>query len=83
MNVRNGIMDGKVVLVTGGTGGIGKDIAESLANIGASVIVVGRNRSKGETATAEIRARSRNEAVELMVPDLSSQAEIHRLVREF
>ena len=83
MNVRNGIMDGKVVLVTGGTGGIGKDIAESLANIGASVIVVGRNRSKGEAATAEIRARSRNEAVELMVADLSSQAEIHRLVREF
>ena len=83
MNARNGIMNGKIVLVTGGTGGIGKATAEGLANLGARVVVVGRDRSKGVAATAEIRARSNNEAVELMVADLSSQAEIHRLAREF
>src|SRR5215208_2893539 len=76
-------MDGKVVLVTGGTGGIGKDITEGLASMGASVVVVGHDRSKGEAAAAEIRARSGNEALELMVADLSSQSEIHRLAREF
>jgi NAD(P)-dependent dehydrogenase (short-subunit alcohol dehydrogenase family) len=83
MNVPNGIMDGKVVLVTGGTGGIGKDIAQGLASMGANLVVVGHDRSKGEAAAAEIKASSGNEAVELMVADLSSQAEIHRLVREF
>src|SRR5215217_8155056 len=83
MNARNGIMDGKIVLVTGGTGGIGKATAEGLANLGARVVVVGRDRSKGVAAAAEIRARSNNEAVELMVADLSSEAEIHRLAREF
>jgi retinol dehydrogenase-14 len=83
MNARNGIMDGKVVLVTGGTGGIGMATAEGLANLGARVVVVGRDRSKGEAATAEIKAKSGNETVELMVADLSSQAEIHRLAREF
>jgi retinol dehydrogenase 14 len=83
MNTSNAVMDGKVVLVTGGTGGIGKATAEGLANLGARVVVVGRDRRKGEIATAEIRARSGNEAVELMVADLSSQVEIHRLVREF
>src|SRR5215218_9439984 len=83
MKAPNKIMDGKVVLVTGGTGGIGKDIAEGLASMGASVVVVGRNRSKGEAAAAEIKATSGNEALELMVADLSSQAEIHRLAREF
>src|SRR5215212_9509367 len=76
------MMDGKVVLVTGGTGGIGKATAEGLANLGARVVVIGRDRSKGETATAEIKAKSSNEAVELMVADLSSQAEIHSLARE-
>src|ERR671939_1198 len=75
-------LDGKVVLVTGGTGGIGKATAEGLANLGARVVVVGRDRSQGEVATAEIEARSDNGAVELMVADLSSQAEIHRLARE-
>src|SRR5215217_6494202 len=83
MSARDEIMDGKVVLVTGGTGGIGKVTAEGLANLGARVVVVGRDRSKGEIATAEIRARTGNEAIELMVADLSSQAEIHRLAREF
>src|SRR5829696_7658371 len=83
MNVSKGIMDGKVVLVTGGTGGIGKATAEGLANLGARVVAIGRDRGKGETATAEIKATSGNEALELMVADLSSQAEIHRLAREF
>src|SRR5215207_2040263 len=83
MNAPNGTMDGKVVLVTGGTGGIGKDISVGLASMGANVVVVGHDRSKGEAAAAEIRARSGNEALELMVADLSSQAEIHRLAREF
>jgi NAD(P)-dependent dehydrogenase (short-subunit alcohol dehydrogenase family) len=83
MNASHAIMDGKVVLITGGTGGIGKDIADGLASMHASVVVVGHNRSKGEAAVAEIKASSGNEAVELMVADLSSQAEIHRLAREF
>lgn len=83
LNTRNGTMDGKVVLVTGGTSGIGKATAEGLAKMGASIVVVGHNRSKGEAAVAELKASSGNEAVELMVADLSSQAEIHKLAREF
>jgi NAD(P)-dependent dehydrogenase (short-subunit alcohol dehydrogenase family) len=51
--------------------------------MGARVVIVGHNRSKGEAAVTEIKARSGNEAVELMVADLSSQAEIYRLAREF
>src|SRR5215213_1029009 len=82
MNVSRGIMEGKVVLVTGGTGGIGKATAEGLANLGARVVVIGRDQGKGKTATAEIQATRGNEAVELMVADLSSQPEIHRVGSE-
>ena len=83
MSARDGTMNGKVVLVTGATGGIGKATAEGLASLGARVVLVGRDRSKGEAAAAEIGASSNNEAVELLVADLSSQEEIHRLAREF
>jgi NAD(P)-dependent dehydrogenase (short-subunit alcohol dehydrogenase family) len=40
-------MHGKVIMVTGGTGGIGKVTASELAKLGATVIVVGRDQHRG------------------------------------
>jgi retinol dehydrogenase-14 len=79
----NGGMGGKVVLITGGTSGIGKAAAMALAAMGAEVVVVGRDREKGEGAVEEIRRESGNERVSLMVADLSVQAEVRRLAREY
>jgi retinol dehydrogenase-14 len=76
-------MRGKVCLVTGGNAGIGKATALGLANMGAIVIVVGRDRSRGEAAVTEIKQKSNNDAVDLMLADLSSQASIRRLAEDF
>jgi retinol dehydrogenase-14 len=76
-------MRGKVCLVTGGSSGIGKATALGLANMGATVIVVGRDRSRGEAAVTEIKQKSNNDAVDLMLADLSSQASIRRLAVDF
>lgn len=78
-----GAMGEKVCLITGATSGIGKATAMGLASMGASVVMVGRDRAKGEAALAEIRERSANASVELMLADLSSQEEIRRLADEF
>ncbi len=76
-------MEGKVVLITGGTSGIGKAAALTLASMGAEVVIVGRNRERGERAADEIRRESGNEKVSLMVADLSVQADVRRLAEEF
>ena len=76
-------MRGKVCLVTGGSAGIGKATALGLANMGATVIVVGRDRSRGEAGVTEIKQKSNNDAVDLMLADLSSQASIRRLAEDF
>jgi NAD(P)-dependent dehydrogenase (short-subunit alcohol dehydrogenase family) len=76
-------MSGKVCMVVGGTGGIGKATAMGLAGMGATVIVVSRGQDEGEAAVAEIKAHSGNEAVEWMGADLAVQASMRDLVRRF
>lgn len=49
-------MTGKVVLITGATGGIGKETARALAAQGATVIVSGRDPSRLATAVADLRS---------------------------
>jgi NAD(P)-dependent dehydrogenase (short-subunit alcohol dehydrogenase family) len=72
-------MIGKIVMITGGTGGIGKATAIGLARLGARVGITGRDLRRAEQAAAEIRALSGNPAVDAFAADLSSQAEVHRL----
>ncbi len=76
-------MRSKVCLVTGANSGIGKATALALAVQGATVAMVCRDRGRGEAAMAEIAEMSRNESVDLLVADLSSQGAIRRLAEEF
>jgi NAD(P)-dependent dehydrogenase (short-subunit alcohol dehydrogenase family) len=75
-------MSGKTCLVTGATSGIGRATALGLARLGATVIVVGRDQRRGETAVNEIKASTGNASVHLLCADLSSQAEVRRLANE-
>ena len=66
-------------MVTGANSGIGKATALGLAQMGATVVMVCRNQSKGEEAQNEIKEKSENDAIDLMLADLSSQESIYRL----
>ena len=77
------VMRGKLCMVTGATSGIGKETAQVLAQAGAEVVVVGRNREKSETTVDRIKQQTGNPAVEYMLADLSSQAEIRQLAETF
>ncbi len=83
MENANGGMEGKVVLITGGTSGIGQAAAMALAGMGAEVVVSGRNKERGEAAVGEIRRQSGSEKVSLMLADLAVQAEVRGLADEF
>jgi retinol dehydrogenase-14 len=74
-------MAGRTVVVTGGTGGIGKATAVGLAAMGARVAITGRDRQRAEQAAREIRAVGGPE-VGVFVADMSSQAEVRRLAAE-
>ena len=75
-------MQGRVCLVTGATSGIGRATAQALVAMGARVIVVSRERSRGEATVAALGTVAGGGSVELAVADLSSQAAIARLISE-
>jgi NAD(P)-dependent dehydrogenase (short-subunit alcohol dehydrogenase family) len=79
MPTSNTSMQGKVCIVTGANSGIGKATAMGLAQMGATVVMVCRDQTKGEEAQYEIKEKSRNDAINLMLVDLSSQASIRQL----
>ena len=75
-------MHDKVCMVTGATSGIGLVTAQALARDGAKVIVVGRNPERGAATVGRIQQETGNSAVELMVADLSVQAQVRQLASE-
>jgi NAD(P)-dependent dehydrogenase (short-subunit alcohol dehydrogenase family) len=76
-------MKGRVVMVTGANAGMGKEISLALAGMGANLIMVSRDRGRGEAARKDVVSASGNQEVELLLGDLSSQQSIRRLVQDF
>jgi retinol dehydrogenase-14 len=71
-------MAGKSVLVTGGTGGIGKVTAIGLAALGARVGITGRDQARAAAAAADIRAAAGNAAVERSVTERDTAVPVCR-----
>jgi NAD(P)-dependent dehydrogenase (short-subunit alcohol dehydrogenase family) len=71
-------MDGKTVLVTGSTDGVGRYVAAKLAADGAKVLIHGRDRDRAKTLADEIRRQGHGEAV-FYQADLSSLAGVRQL----
>ena len=76
-------MHNRICIVTGANAGIGKATALGLAKMGATVVMVCRSRERGEVAMAEIKRKSGNRSVFLLLADLSSQASIRQLTASF
>jgi len=76
-------MDGKVVLITGGNAGVGKETAVGLAREGAHVTFTARDAQRGADALADVQARSGSTTVEVMPLDLASFASIRSFSETF
>ncbi len=76
-------MEGKTCIVTGANSGIGKAASVELARRGERVVMVCRNRERGEAALADVAAAAKDGGgAELLLADLSSQQEIRRVAAE-
>ena len=64
-------ISGKTVLITGATSGIGLEASAKLAGMGAELVLVGRDRARGEAAVAAVKRRSGSGAVALRLCDFA------------
>ena len=76
-------LNGKICLITGANSGIGYATAMGLAKLNANVVLVCRNKERGEPAQKEIIEKTGNKHVDLLLCDLSSLDSIRKLVAEF
>jgi retinol dehydrogenase-12 len=77
---------GKVVVVTGGNTGIGKETAVALARMGTTVVITSRNADRGRAAVEEIRGRASDApaagSAEVMTLDLASLASVRQFASD-
>jgi NAD(P)-dependent dehydrogenase (short-subunit alcohol dehydrogenase family) len=71
------------VLITGGSGGIGKQTAISLVKEGFHVIITGRSLSSCTDAIAEIKEKSNNYKVDFIISDFNSLKSVQSLANEY
>jgi NAD(P)-dependent dehydrogenase (short-subunit alcohol dehydrogenase family) len=75
-------LKGKVAIITGGSDGIGKAAALSMAKEGARVAIAARTASKLEAAASDIRAEAKGGDVMAVPTDVRDEAQVKRMVDE-
>ena len=74
-----GKLDGRVAVITGGTRGIGRGIAEAFLEEGAKVVISGRTKEKGQQALDEMKAGDR---AYFIACDVRSQVQLEQFIDE-
>jgi retinol dehydrogenase-12 len=77
------MLDGKTVLITGATSGIGRVTAREIADMGAGVVFVARNGEKAEDTRQWIQRETGNTSVEFIVSDLSTRDGVYAAADRF
>jgi NAD(P)-dependent dehydrogenase (short-subunit alcohol dehydrogenase family) len=75
-------MKNKTVVITGATSGIGEVASQRLAGMGARMVLIARDRARGEAALSRLRETSPGTAHSIHYADLSRIAEMKRVTAE-
>ena len=75
-----GALDGRTVLITGPTSGLGREATDALAALGARVILVGRSRERLDRVHDSLVARHGVDRFPVVVADMGSLASVRSAV---
>jgi short-subunit dehydrogenase len=69
----------KISLISGGTGGLGLEIAEQLIKSGRNVVILGRNREKLDVAYSRLLRSSGKNSAEALICNIGKEADVRRI----
>jgi NAD(P)-dependent dehydrogenase (short-subunit alcohol dehydrogenase family) len=72
----------KVVVITGASSGVGLETARQLAGQGGEIVMIARDRARGEHARSQVAGAATGKPPVLLVADLSVQADIRRVAHQ-
>ena len=75
-------MQGKTVVITGSTSGIGEIAAERLAQMGARIVLIARSKSRGKVTLARLHENAPDLAHTVHYADLTRVREMKRVAAE-
>ncbi|HAJ54770.1 MAG TPA: short-chain dehydrogenase, partial [Lactobacillus sp.] len=75
-------LTGRYAVVTGGTSGVGFAMSASLLRHGATVIIIGKNRLKGQAAVETLKQQTQRQLICFIAADLSDQTAVNQLADE-
>ncbi|MEM9513287.1 MAG: SDR family NAD(P)-dependent oxidoreductase [Actinomycetota bacterium] len=73
---------GRVIVITGGTSGLGYAAAEQLAQCGATIVIVGRRAERNARAVAQLVATTRNDTITSVAADMGELDQVRNLAEE-
>ena len=74
-------LTGQVIVLTGGTSGLGRAAADQLARCGTTLVLVGRSSERNQGVVAEIVAATGNESVSQVAADMGDYAQVRALAQ--
>lgn len=80
--VKHQLLEGQTAVITGGTSGIGKAIAETFLQNGAHVAIIGSNKEKGEQAAADLAQHCQGNNIHFFQVDVSKKEKVEEGIKE-
>lgn len=72
----------QVIIITGGTSGIGQQAAILYAQLGATLVIVGRDNNKTQLFVDSLKASTGNKSIHAIIGDLGQRQDVHQIAEE-